>query len=202
MTKELEKTNALQDLIKKHILPYVEEEIRSIDERYKNDKENIEGELIASFEKLCENAISLQKDGTKGNINYVYISFLRTSIMNNTCTYRLDAYDENWFLDKEECYSLWKPSFIYTSLFSHMEILEEKKIEYGRAITSMDLEKIKFFEAERYHILTVEFIREIMPKLIENPLFKKMGKTESISILIGEYMDKSEILYSGNRMEG
>lgn len=199
MINETEKTNALQDLIKNHILPYVEQGITRIDERYKNDKEYIEGELIASFQQLCKRAITLQSHGKKGHIKYIYISFLRTSIMDNTCTYRLDAYDEKWFLDKEECYSLWTPNFIYDSLFNHMEKLEEKVKHYGRAITLMDIEKIKFFEAEKYHILTLEFVREILPRLLESSVFKDMEKAEDLCIIMGEYMDKGEVLYIGNQ---
>jgi hypothetical protein len=83
-----------------------------------------------------------------------------------------------------------------------MEELEEKKKEYARKITSMDIEQIKLLEALRYNPLVIEFIREMIPKLIETEGYKEMGKNPNICILAGEYMDANEKLYEKSEVEG
>lgn len=201
MSKALDKNNALQEFGEKYVLDQFAQEVLAIEERYKKKKEGIEKELFTTFDALCQNAIRLQAQGKKGNIQYIYISFLRTSIMENTSFYRMDAYDENWFLDKEECTALWNADFIFQSLFTHMEKLEEKKKEYVRKVTSMDIDEIKLQEAVKYHMITVEFIRAMAPKLIEIESYKEMGKTAELRILAGEYMDQSEILYGKKVVE-
>lgn len=186
------------DFIKKYVGDRWQEEFLAVDERYVKDKENIENRLINSFEALCKKAMELQKEEKKGAIKYIYFSYLRTSIKENKATYRLDAYDENWFLDNEECSTLWNADFIFSSLFKHMEELEESRKPYLKRITAMDIEKIKLIEADKYKVLTNEFIKSLVEKLIETEGYKEMNKDEEICIIAGEYMDVCETLYPEN----
>lgn len=190
----MDKQTALQDFVEKYVLHQWENELLAIDQRYNQNKANIENGLTVAFDKACKKALKLQEQGPKGDIQYIYLSFLRTSIMNNTALYRIDAYDQNWYLDQEECSALWEADFIFHSLFQNMAELETKKADYARKITSMDIERIKQYEALKYHSLAVEFLREMLPKLIETDGYKQMGKTPDLSIMAGEYMDQSEIL--------
>lgn len=192
------KEAALEDFVKRYVLDRWQQELSVIDKRYYENKHNIKENLLGAFDSLCKNAVTLQELEKKGPIKYIYFSFLRTSIMQNTSLYRLDAYDEKWFLDKEECTASFEVDFIFNSLFQHMEELENKKMEYGRQITSMDIERIKLLEAPKYHIMTVEFIRSLVQHLVEIESYKKMLKSKDICIMAGEYMDASEILYKEN----
>lgn len=192
------KEAALEDFVKRYVLDRWQQELSVIDKRYYENKHNIKENLLGAFDSLCKNAVTLQELEKKGPIKYIYFSFLRTSIMQNTSLYRLDAYDEKWFLDKEECTASLKVDFIFNSLFQHMEELENKKMEYGRQITSMDIERIKLLEAPKYHIMTMEFIRSLVQQLVEIESYKKMLKSKDICIMAGEYMDASEILYKEN----
>ncbi|MBC2580545.1 hypothetical protein [Clostridium sp. DJ247] len=195
LNSTINKNEALQDFIEKYIADRWQEELFVIDERYKKNKEHIDNELISVFDSICKNALKLQNQDKKGDIKYIYISFLRTSIMDNKSFYRIDAYDKNWFLDKEECCTYWNTDFVFNSLFNHIEELEEKKKEYAKKITSMDIERIKLLEALKYNALVTEFIREMIPRLIETEGYIEMGKSLEICILVGEYMDASEIIY-------
>lgn len=198
MINQINKEKVLQDFIKDNVYQRWQYELNEIDKRYKQNKENIENELISAFELVCEKSLKLQNQGEKGDIKYIYISFLRTSIIDNKSFYRMDTYDENWFLDKKECFSLWNSDFIFASLFNHTKDLEHKKADYFGKITSMDIDRIKFLESTKYHVLAIEFIRNLILIFTENSKYKEMGKTHDICILAGEYMDQSEILYKEN----
>ncbi|MCT4509032.1 MAG: hypothetical protein N4A48_09790 [Tepidibacter sp.] len=198
MINQINKEEVLQDFIKDHVYQRWQYELNEIDKRYKQDKEKIENELISAFELACKKSLNLQNKGEKGDIKYIYISFLRTSIIENKSFYRIETYDENWFLDKKECFSLWNSDFIFTSLFNHMKDLEQKKVDYFSKITSMDIDRIKFLESTKYHVLAVEFIKNLIFNFLENSKYKEMDKTNDICILAGEYMDQSEILYKEN----
>ena len=76
-----------------------------------------------------------------------------------------------------------------------MEELELYKSDYLRKITSMDIERIKKYEAIKYHIFAIEFVRTMIDQLIEVEKYKEMLKTPNIVILAGEYMDQTEVLY-------
>lgn len=191
----MDKNEALKDFVEKYVKGQWQQEFVAIDEDYRKNKEHIDEGLKFAFESLCKEAITLQNRNAKGKIKYIYFSFLRTSIMGNTSFYRLDAYDEKWFLDKQECFVMWDADFIFRNLFNHIKELQTKTGGYARKITPIDIEEIKFCEALKYHTLTMEFLKEMIPMLIEGEAYKEMVKTPDITILAGEFMDLSEPLY-------
>ncbi|WP_374020736.1 hypothetical protein ABU162_14825 [Paenibacillus thiaminolyticus] len=195
MIRVMSKEEALQDLLEQHVFDRWQSDLPEIDERYRQEKEHIERRFLEAFEAVCKQAAKLQEEGRKGSIHYVYISFLRTSIMANTAQYRIDAYDDNWFLDLEECASSWSADFIFVPLFRRMGELEEKRKAYARKITPMDIEKIKLIEAYKYHLLTVEWIRGFVPSLIESEAYRQMDRSAKLQLFVGEYKDQCELLY-------
>ena len=207
MIKPIYKEKILFEFLEKYVVNKWIHEFSQIDEKYKNNISVIEEELKSKFDSICKLGEELQNQGVKGEIKYIYFSFLRTSLLKNKGEFRIDLYDENWFLDKAECSINIELDFIYGSFFQHMKELKEKKKEYAhmkkvrstnmnfRVITDMDIEDIMLGEADKYHILAVEFMKEIIENLIEVPFYKKMKKLEEINIMAGEYMDASEIIY-------
>ncbi|MBW9154819.1 hypothetical protein [Clostridium estertheticum] len=166
-----------------------------IDEIYKSDNDVIDGDLVSAFNEVCKQALDLQEKQLKGEIRYIYFSLLRTSLLENKGEYRIDLYDENWFLDKQECFINIDLNFIFTSIFKYMEELKEKKKECGRSITDMDIESMMLEETDKYHVLAVEFLKGIIEKFIGTPSYEKMKKAEDIRIFVGEYMDEAEMIY-------
>ncbi|MNW12929.1 hypothetical protein D3C71_2107420 [compost metagenome] len=56
-----------------------------------------------------------------------------------------------------------------------MRSLESERKNYGQHITPMDLDKIKQSEAQNYHILAIEFIRDKIMLLLESEAYAHMG---------------------------
>ncbi|MBU3134566.1 hypothetical protein KPL40_19340 [Clostridium gasigenes] len=195
MITQINKEELLAEFEEKYVANRWVNEFIQIDERYKNNTVAIEENLISKFDSVCKKVRDLQERNLKGEIKYIYFSLLRTSLLENKGQYRIDLYDENWFLDKEEDSINIDLDFIYTSLFKHMEELKEKKNEYGRNITDMDIENIMLQEAEKYHILAVEFLKGLIEKFINISSYEEIKKIEDIMILAGEYMDAKEIIY-------
>lgn len=192
---KVNKQEILKEFNEKYIADRWVNEFVRIDERYKNNAASIEKYIFSKFDSACGNAVSLQERGLKGEIKFINFSVLRTDILENKGSFRIDLYDEKWFLDKEECSENIDLDFIYSSLFKHMKELKKEKNEYGRNITDMDIEDIKLIEAEKYNILAVEYLKSVIEKMMEVPCYKQMKKSEDIKIMAGEYMDASEIIY-------
>lgn len=169
-----------------------------IDELYRNNKEDIDSELIKRFGSVCEKCIDMQKNNLKGQVTYIYFSLLRTSILEGKGEFRIDLYDENWFLDKQECSINIELDFLYRCIFELKSNLKIRKIDYGRTITDMDIETIILDETDKYHILAVELLKELVSKFVESDSYKKMNKSINIKILAGELMDSSEIIYEND----
>ncbi|WP_027624793.1 hypothetical protein [Clostridium lundense] len=195
MIMESNKEEILREFQYKYVINTWINKFLEIDEAYKSSKCDIDENLVSTFDEICGQAIYLQEKQLKGEIKYIYFSLLRTSILENKSEYRIDFYDENWFLDKEECSINIDLGFIFNSIFNYKEELTEKKKEYGKNITDMDIENIILKEIDKYHILAVEFLKTMIGKFIETSSYKEMKKAEDIAILAGEYMDATQIIY-------
>ncbi|MBI6871347.1 hypothetical protein [Clostridium aciditolerans] len=195
MIIQADKEKILEEFLEKYVVDRWVNKFLEIDEMYKSDKDDIEKNLISAFDEVCRKAICLQGKQLKGEIKYIYFSLLRTSILENRGEYRVDLYDEDWFLDKEECSINIDLNFIFDSIFKQREELKEKKKVYGKNITDMDIENVMLKEIDKYHILAVEFLKGMIGKFIETSSYGEMKKTEDIMILAGEYMDATEAIY-------
>ncbi|WP_297420148.1 hypothetical protein [Clostridium sp.] len=195
--KQTDRFEVLKEFLEKYLADRWIDEFGNIDEKYKKNKDKIEEELKLKFESICKFGISLQEQGLKGEIKYIYFSVLRTSLLlKNKGEFRLDLYDERWFLDKAECSINISLDFIYELFFKHIEELKEKKKGYVRNIREVDIDYIMLEEANKYHILAAEFLKDIIENLLEVPAYKKLKKMEDIKIMAGEYMDFTEIIYT------
>lgn len=199
MIIQVDKEKLLREFEEKYVVDRYKNEFGKIIEKYKSDKDSIEKELISKFDLVCKEAIKLQGKELKGEVKYIYISLLRTSLLENKGEWRIDLYDEKWFLDKEECSINIDFDFLYDSFFSHMEELLKKKNQYGQDINDMDIEKIKLKEANKYHFLALELFKVMIEGFLESISYKEMRKKEDITIMAGEYMDATNIIYPKKR---
>ncbi len=190
-----DKNEVLKEFQEKYVADRYKEEFEKIIEKYNKDKDGIKEELISKFSLVCKDAILLQEKELKGEIKYIYFSMLRTGIIENKGIWRIDLYDEKWFLDKEECSMDIDFNFIYEPLFNHMKELSIKKKEYGRTIKEKDIEAIKLKEANKYNILVANVIIQMLESFSESTPYKEMKKKEDIVIMTGEYMGVSVMIY-------
>ncbi|WP_271814574.1 hypothetical protein [Clostridium beijerinckii] len=196
MLKQIDKEKVLMEFNEKYVIDQWAYKFLEADEIYRSDKEAIEENLMISFEDICKKATELQKNKVKGEIKYIYFSLLRTKILEYKGEYRVDLYDENWFLDKQETSANLDLNFLYVPLFDFIRELKEKKKMYGRTITDMDVENIMLGEVNKFHVLAVEFLKNIVEKFVTTPTYDEMEKADDIKILAGEYMDEAEIIYT------
>lgn len=191
-----DKEKLLKEFHEKYILDRYKEEFTKILEKYNTDRETIKDNLILKFDSVCKNAVLLQEKELKGEIKYIYFSILRTKILENRGQWRIDLYDKKWFLDKEECSVYMDLDFIYKPLFDHMKELSEKKREYGRIIKERDMNLIRQREANKYHALALNIIRDLLKSFFGCGSYKEMKKEKDMVIMAGEYMDEAIVIYS------
>ncbi|WP_068777097.1 hypothetical protein [Paenibacillus sp. FJAT-26967] len=190
-----DKVSALEDFLEKHVFHRWQDDLMTIDHTYKEQQADIEAGFVSVFDTVCRQAAGFQDQGGKGGIRYLYFSFMRTSLLDNRPCYRIEAYDENWFMDTADCMAEWQPDFIFDPLLLRMAALEETRKPYARRITSADLDRIKQIEAVKYHLLTAEFIRNMLPRLLACGGYERMSKSPKIAFLAGEYRDQCELLH-------
>ena len=191
----VDKEKVMAEFKIKYVEGYFEEVFPKIEDKLNKDKDIIKAEIISKFKEVCNKAKNMQEENLKNEIKYIYISYLRTSLIVNSGYYRIDLYDDKWFLDKEECATDIDLSFIYEPLFEHEKELKEKRKEYGLTITEKDIEKIKLKEGDKYHRVGVKILRSMVNDFVECDDYKKMNKNDEISIFAGEYIDEAVLIY-------
>lgn len=191
MIKRADKNQVLKEFQEKYVADRYKEEFKKIIEEYNNDRALIEEKLTSQFNSVCREAISFQEKEVKREIKYIYFSMVRTKLLENKGQWRIDLYDERWFLDKEECSIYIDLDFIYEPLFNHMKEISAKKKECLGIIKGKDIEAIKLKEANKYHSLALNIIKNTLEKFLECTSYKEMKKKEDIVIMAGEYMDEA-----------
>lgn len=184
----------IEDFKIKYVYGRFKNEVSGIYEKLDKNNELIKKELMSQFNQVYIKAGRLQEKKLKGVIKYIYISYLRSNLFEGKAVYRIDLYDEKWFLDKEECSSFINFNFVFENLFIHMNELYEKKKEYGTGISELDIEKIMFEEGEGYHKVAVNLLNDLIEDLIKSDEYKKMSKDDEVMIFAGEFRDQSKLL--------
>ena len=183
-----------QDYIKnKWIEIFVE-----LDKEYQKNLNVIINDVVRDFSKVCQRVIELQKRNEKEKVKYIYFSFLRTNILADNGDFRVDIYDENWFLDNKKCSGSIDMSFVFKYLFNFIEEIKKNSLENKISMSDIELEKIKLEESERYKIIAIEYLKTIVLKMVEDEKYKQMIKDENIYIIAGEYMDECQLIYPKN----
>ncbi|MBT2765099.1 hypothetical protein [Paenibacillus sp. ISL-20] len=195
MSAVMSREEALGHLLENHVFDRWQGDLDIISESYIQNQDATIAEFVSSVDSACKKAAELQDAGMKGDIQYIYLSLLRTSLMEYKASYRIDIHDERWFLDPVECSSHWKAEFIFNPLFQRMRELEAVKSSYARKISTMDIERILQIEAIRHHLFAIEFMRNMVPSILECEGYNLLVKKPNICILAGEYRDRSELLY-------
>lgn len=195
MIIKADKEKVLKEFKEKYVHTRNLNEFKKIITVYSINKDNVKGNLISEFNSICKKAVLLQENKLKGEVKYIYFSMMKTKIIKNRGQWRVDLYDEKWFLDKEECSGYMDFDFVYEDLFNNMKVLSEKKKEYGRVIKESDISAIKQSEAEKYQSLVVKILKDILPSFLECTSFKEMKKSKDFVIVAGQYMDIAIKIY-------
>ncbi|WP_246070686.1 hypothetical protein [Paenibacillus kobensis] len=196
MNAVMDRQDALDDFVERFVLFQWVLDLPNIEAEYIRRQAEIDAAFLASFDEACRQAVRHQQEGRKGEAAYLYISLLRTQVMEWKAGYRIEVYDGNWFMDREDCSTIWEADFIFQPLFDRMEGLKEQLGQYARKVTVMDIEQLMQLELVSYHAWAVELLKEMVPRLLpSSEWYNRMERSHAFKILAGEYRDACELVY-------
>lgn len=163
--------------------------LAELDAYYQDNWKELTGNIKEAFARLCQKTAGVQSAGKKNSISYIYGSFLYSSLCLGQSVCRLDAYDENWFLDRVECTVCYDAGWAFSFLHGACNRLAQESKKYAGAITRYDIELIKRTEAGRFS----EYIEDLGEKVIEDVFqasdFQALEKADKLTVYMGEYKD-------------
>lgn len=134
----------------------------------------------------------MAEKGTVGSLEWIYISFLRTSLVDRSSCYRIDFYDSRGCLSEIECAGSWDCDIVFNFYYDILGEIEERAKK--KTI-------LKIYEATNVVNDLASYFRQLSDQLITEIIqsmhtdFTKMvtGKN-SIKVMMGDFLDDSELV--------
>jgi len=144
--------------------------------------------FLAAMQDLLEQVAEAQKQGDKGSLQYISVSYLQSSLYTGSYQLRLDAYDERQFGDLTDTYVYWSPGFIFQHLDS--DIVHFRK-HIGEHVLRVQEPEIMCFVV-RYSMHYYRIVQQLLTDLLI-PMTQTLGiaAEEDLDITFGGYMDEA-----------
>lgn len=191
----MKKEEAIKHFTENYAKPYFLESKCNLQDYVFNNKDLIQEEFIKAFKNLSKKAKVMQSTGKKGKIKYINISALRTAMITKSSQFIMEAYNNEWYFDSEECTENFNVQGIMEHLYKFLSKMEHEYRKYVQTIQENDLQKKILGVSKSYFWYVLQIARYSVEKLINTEEFIGLDKEEEYYILSGEYKDKSEIIY-------
>lgn len=149
-------------------------------------------ELIEAFRKLCLHIREQQAGGTKANIAFIHFSYLRSWLLQEKLVYSLEAYDDRWYVDRNECLELVELPWLHLFLQDFKQELRKKLL---RIVPELEQDAILLREITVLHQFVREWMRRLVPQLLDLPEFRLVERADVLRFRTGEYKDFSEQIW-------
>ncbi|MCI9584316.1 hypothetical protein D3Z50_03545 [Clostridiaceae bacterium] len=174
------------------------ESIGQIEEEFiQKESEIARSFAIPLFDGLKRYA-SLEREKAVGELKYIYVSFLRTSIIAGSPNYRLDFYDDRNRCSLIECSEEWNFNYIFDFL-KHIDNSLKKMFKEQTRVPEYELDNIIFELAEHYRKISDKKIDSVIKYMIENRE-EHIAFNHTVKIYIGDFLDKVSFVLDCDRL--
>lgn len=146
--------------------------------------------LSDSFSTAYGNAVkeytTLQQQGLKEELEHVYISFLRSSVVDKREWFRIDLYDTRDMADLVECCAYWNITPFLGDFYKRYPKPTVQEYKLG-ATAPWIVEAHWIGEAEKY----VAQLQQIMPQIAAA---SRIQENEGIKLHFGEYLGTTALI--------
>ncbi|MCL1924631.1 MAG: hypothetical protein FWF50_03505 [Defluviitaleaceae bacterium] len=184
------------NLAENFLLRKIEPNFNKLEKYLEENKELIVENFSEKLNELFELAIIQQKASIKEPIEYMYISFLRSSMLVESYEFCIDLFNEMIWLDKEETTIYFPLKFIFQYIDQD---IEDMKSFVNRKIPQFNLDELKYQYSQCYIPFAALVINKIINEAISKTNFYMLQIAESFKVLFGGYMEKGEIIHIINR---
>lgn len=158
-------------------------------------------ELIDSFHDctglLLKEFFDAEKRGVHGALAWIYLSYLRSGVLNHTECIRVDCYDEKDRISDIETAKNWDFAYVWESFYG---ICVELEHEFGdqTRVRVYELDLLVYELAEHFYNLTKSFLGAIVQKWLEKYGMPLMAG-QKVNFMMGEFMDRAEFVLRWDR---
>ncbi|NMF01078.1 hypothetical protein [Aneurinibacillus aneurinilyticus] len=126
----MKREEALQHFMDECVSVHASRLQEKVDRQFRQEKKALLQPIIHSLERLFENIREQQEQGQLAPVAFIHLSLLRTSLLDNKCTYLLEAYGEKWYYDWVECTAQYKAEWLSEAIIDLHKTLEKERKPY------------------------------------------------------------------------
>lgn len=152
-----------------------------------------------NMSSICENIITLQKNGLLGNISYLEYTLLHTNLMQKKYIAEVRVYHNKWYFDARQCIA---GHFDFSSLFVRYHELWEQLSASRKRFPGVSAQEITAFVlscASLFYKYVISACRFLILSCIDKEPFLSLQRTDTFEIRAGEYMAYTEPIYTENK---
>lgn len=142
---------------------------------------------------LVYSAYQLQeKAGQVKSLEWVYISFLRTGLLDGSPCYRIDFYDAEGYVSEIECAEKWNFHYAFDYYYKAKQGIMERLNRQTR-LKAYEIRDILQSLSDSFRELSDSLIAQLIHSMCSD-FAGIASKEHRLKIMLGDYMDQAELI--------
>jgi len=187
----MKREEALQHFMDECVSVHVSRLQEKVDRQFRQEKEVLLQPIINALEQLFANSRDQQKQEKLAPVAFIHFSLLRTSLLENKCTYLLEAYGETWYYDWVECTAQYEADWLSEAMIDLQKTLERERKPYI-TIQSADVRAIIQQIVILFHQYIIQLVRYLFRYQKESVPAINFQRAACLRFRVGEYKGFSE----------
>lgn len=146
---------------------------------------------------ICEGTIRCQQIGKR--VQYVFISFLESSILTQSYDLQVAFYNEKTYLDDTPVYVYWKPLLVFSKVEEDMVFFKKKVLENVVRVRDYEMDVIRRKYLTNHYLQILLFLQLIMPSVLENNDSRNVFN-DDLQVMFGRYMERPILIYQSGEV--
>ncbi|ERI10667.1 pentapeptide repeat-containing protein [Aneurinibacillus aneurinilyticus] len=187
----MKREEALQHFMDECVSVHASRLQEKVDRQFRQEKKALLQPIIHSLEQLFENIREQQEQGQLAPVAFIHLSLLRTSLLDNKCTYLLEAYGEKWYYDWVECTAQYEAEWLSEAIIDLHKTLEKERKPY-LLIQAADVRGIIQQTVILFHQYIIQLVRYLFRYQKEHVPEIDFQRAACLRFRVGEYKGFSE----------
>lgn len=165
---------------------------KKINQDFSSHIEEITEELWLHIESIYSRYEQMKACNNQEDLEWIYISFLRSSFIDQFPAYRIDLYDKTDRISEKECYGMWKFEYMYCDYYHTVRDVEKKL----KAQTRLKIHEIEYLIIRLREEIRIDADNAIKLMILKGKeMFEnKITSRQEIKIMVGDFFGKTEMI--------
>ena len=158
-------------------------------------------DLKRVIDEVLKSVLELQDKKQKGAIQYLAFSFMKSSLYQDGLEFRIEAFDDSFYLDNRETVGSYHPAFLQERYSDDLCRLNKEVSRKFVRLQSHELFWIKERYTHYYEAVVYRMIENLAGLIMRKVEESSVSVTDDFKIIYGEFMDKAVVLYTKEKKE-